>query len=158
MSDKPLAFLFYALFGIFLALSPIVFSLFHKPNSSTTALVQVDGGLVRRLSAGLGALVLGLLILLGGVQARVVAVCAILALWVAWRAKTSLLLSSAALCAVFVASTKLIWWEPLAETITPPVLVAAFAVFALALEFLIPRHVTGKSSAPPKTEWAALVV
>ena len=158
MSDKPLAFFFYALFGIFLALSPVVFSLLAKPGASAAALVQGDNRLVQGLCAGLSALVLGLLILLGGVQALVVVVCAILALWVAWRANTSLLVALPALCAVFVASTKLIWWEPLAETITLPVLVATFAVFALALEFLISRRVTVKSGASPKAEWAALIV
>src|SRR5450631_1346631 len=118
MSDKPLAFLFYALFGIFLALSPVVFSLLAKPRCSAAALVHVDNRLVRGLSIGLGALVLVLLILLGEVHARAVVICAVLALWVASRADASPPVALPALCAVFVASTKLIWWEPLAETIT----------------------------------------
>jgi hypothetical protein len=157
MSDKPLAFLFYALFGILLALSPVAIGLLTKPDSSAVSLFPCDDRRVRQLSAGLGALVLGLLIWLGGVQARVVVVCAILALWVAWRAKTSLLVALPALCAVFIASTKLIWWEPLAET---PLLVlgATFVVFALALEFLISNRVTVKSRASPKTEPTALIV
>ena len=158
MSDKPLAFLFYAIFGIFLALSPVVFSLLAKPRSSTAALVQVDNRLARGLYVGLGALIFVLLILLGEVHARVVVVCAVLALWVAWRANASLPAALPALCAVFVASTKLIWWEPLAETITFPVLVATFVVFAIALEFLIPRRVTVKSDAFLKTEWPPLIM
>jgi hypothetical protein len=158
MSDKPLAFLFYAIFGIFLALSPVVFSLLAKPRSSTAALVQVDNRLARGLYVGLGPLILVLLILLGEVPARVVVVCAVLALWVAWRANASLPAALPALCAVFVASTKLIWWEPLAETITFPVLVATFVVFAIALEFLIHRRVTVKSDAFLKTEWPPLIM
>jgi hypothetical protein len=158
MSDKPLAFLFYALFGIFLALSPVVFSLLAKPGAYSAIPVQSDNRLAQALSAGVGALVLALLILLGGAPARVLIASALLALWAAWRANVSLLVALPALCAVFVASTKLIWWEPLAETITPPILVATFAVFALALELLIPRRLTAKSGASPKTEWAALIV
>ena len=158
MSDKPLAFLFYALFGILLALSPVAFGLLDRGGSSAAALAQGDSRLARGLFAGLGALVLALLILLGAVQARVVVVSAILALWAAWRANVSLPVALPALCAVFVASTKLIWWEPLAEAISLPVLVATFAVFAVAFELLVSRHVTVKSDASLKTEWAPLVV
>jgi hypothetical protein len=158
MSDKPLAFLFYAILGIFLALSPVVFGLLAKPGSSAVALVPNHNRLSRGLFVGLSALLLVLLILLGGMQARVAVVCAVLALWVVWRANTSLLVTLPALCTVFVASIKLIWWEPLAETITWPVLVATFAVFALALEFMTPRQVTVKRAGSPKTEWPALIV
>jgi hypothetical protein len=157
MSDKPLAFLFYALFGIFVASGPLIFSLLAKSGSSSVR-VRWDNRLVQALFAGLGALVLALLILLGEAPAREVVVCAILALWVAWRADVPLPVALPALCAVFVASIKLIWWTPLAETITLPVLVATFVVFALVLELLIPRRVTLKSNASLKTEWAPLIV
>ena len=158
MSDKPLAFLFYALFGIFLALSPVVCSLLAKSRSAAAAEVRVDNRLVQGLSVGLGALALILLILLGEVGARVVVVSAVLALWVAWRTDAPLPVALPALCAVFVASTKLIWWEPLAETITLPVLFATFVVFAIALEILILRRVTVQSDASLRTELPPLIV
>ena len=158
MSDKPLAFLFYALFGLFLALSPVAFGLLAKSRFARAAEVRVGGRVIHRLSVGLAALVLILLIVLGEVHARTVVVSAMLALWVAWRAKASLPFALPALCAVFVASTKLIWWEPLAETVTLPVLVAMFIVFELALELLMPRRVTVKSEASLKTELPALIV
>src|SRR5271163_2660537 len=110
MSDKPLAFLVYALFGLLLAMGPTLLGIRQiatAPDKPISPWHKTEPA----LSAAAAALLI-LVALISGAQVACVGFSALAATWVAWRTNLLSLTTVLLLCSVLVATSKLVWWAP----------------------------------------------